>query len=163
MRCLFVPFFFALSSLCQACDSATERIEMASILYQDAEFRDFTCGDRGGCTPKMMKNSMQFDSLRVPNVYKKFCTAQTIVNVKNRYIGVFSTSNKRVRLELIAFGLDVAPYHDDLIRGISVVRLTDTTTQTREREKYEWTGKAFYRRDPSDWFYGEEAELQKAD
>jgi len=156
MKFLFILLFLAFPGLSSACNSASERIKMMSVLYKDAEFRQFTCGDRENCTPKVMQNLVEFDVLRIPKISQKFCLVQTTLSVKNRYIGIFSISKKRVHMEMIVFGLGVLPYYKEGISGISVDLLTDNETQAIERDKYQWTGRGFSQLD-SELLYGDES------
>lgn len=142
---LLTIFYFASSA--SACETDSQKNHAASQLFENKEFREFTCGKRI-CDVESMITYVDFETLNMPTVPGKICIVQTLVNVKNRYIGVFTFDKNDVRLQLVVFGRDVrASSSKSGQTELRVLDATDDDDESGDVTTYRWTGKTFEQRD----------------
>lgn len=142
MKYLFA-ILILLSRFSFACDSPGVQSEMAKILYQNKEFREFTCGAVKDCDAATMAERMEFTAIKVRGVPYTVCSAETAVNVKNRFTGIFILDGLNIRFHMIVFDTDVKPFYKKGRAGLIVDLVTDDVTESGESELYGWNGKDF--------------------
>jgi hypothetical protein len=128
--------FLVFSDNIHACESESEQIQVANILYNNEDIMESVCADESSCSLEEMLSRLVFQSITFPDKLFKVCLVDPLGSPKNKYTGVLTKTDQDFTLQFVILNTNISIIKTSPVT-LEVGLLTDNATQSYAIERYE--------------------------